>query len=88
MGSPAPPPPLPSQNPPSFSSHHVRCRALGPRSDFGHRFFSRDDFAIEPLKIIDRVTYRADGAGYLKPGYHHLFVVTGRAGAIPCLLQA
>ncbi len=33
------------------------------------------------LKVIDRVTYRADGAGYLKPGYRHLFVVTADGGA-------
>jgi len=35
----------------------------------------------EPLKVIDRVTYRADGAGYLKPGYRHLFVVSADGGA-------
>jgi len=29
----------------------------------------------EPLQVIDKVTYRADGAGYLKPGWDHLFVV-------------
>jgi len=34
----------------------------------------------EPLKQIDRVTYRADGAGYLKPGYHHVFVVGADGG--------
>jgi dipeptidyl aminopeptidase/acylaminoacyl peptidase len=33
-----------------------------------------------PLKQIDRVTYRADGAGYLKPGYRHLFVVSADGG--------
>ncbi|WP_315761201.1 S9 family peptidase [Sphingomonas sp. Y38-1Y] len=35
----------------------------------------------EPLEIIDRVTYRADGAGYLKPGYDHVFVVSADGGA-------
>ena len=35
----------------------------------------------EPLEVIDRVTYRADGAGYLKPGYDHLFVVSADGGA-------
>lgn len=35
----------------------------------------------EPLEIIDRVTYRADGAGYLKPGFDHLFVVSADGGA-------
>lgn len=34
----------------------------------------------DPLKVIDRVTYRADGAGYLKPGYRHLFVVAADGG--------
>jgi len=34
----------------------------------------------EPLKLIDRVTFRADGAGYLKPGYRHLFVVSADGG--------
>jgi hypothetical protein len=27
----------------------------------------------DPLEIIDAVTYRADGAGYLKPGYEQIF---------------
>ncbi len=35
----------------------------------------------DPLKVIDRVTYRADGAGYLKNGYRHLFVVSADGGA-------
>jgi dipeptidyl aminopeptidase/acylaminoacyl peptidase len=35
----------------------------------------------EPLKVIDRVTYRADGAGYLKPGYRRLFVVSADGGS-------
>lgn len=35
----------------------------------------------EPLEVIDRVTYRADGAGYLKPGYDHIFVVSADGGA-------
>jgi dipeptidyl aminopeptidase/acylaminoacyl peptidase len=34
----------------------------------------------EPLKVIDRLTYRADGAGYLKPGYRHVFVVSADGG--------
>jgi dipeptidyl aminopeptidase/acylaminoacyl peptidase len=33
-----------------------------------------------PLKQIDRVTYRADGAGYLTPGYRHLFIVSADGG--------
>lgn len=34
-----------------------------------------------PLGIITDVTYRADGAGYLKPGYTHAFVVSSEGGA-------
>jgi len=35
----------------------------------------------EPLQVIDRVTYRADGAGYLEPGYDHIFIVPADGGA-------
>jgi dipeptidyl aminopeptidase/acylaminoacyl peptidase len=35
----------------------------------------------EPLTIIDQMTYRADGAGYLKPGYTHAWVVAADGGA-------
>jgi len=34
----------------------------------------------EPLTIITDVKYRADGAGYLKPGYTHAFVVSSEGG--------
>ncbi|THD78526.1 MAG: S9 family peptidase [Phenylobacterium sp.] len=34
----------------------------------------------EPLKVIDRLNYRADGEGYLKPGYRHIFVVSADGG--------
>lgn len=34
-----------------------------------------------PLEVISSVVYRADGAGYLKPGYDHLFVVPADGGA-------
>jgi dipeptidyl aminopeptidase/acylaminoacyl peptidase len=34
----------------------------------------------EPLRVIDRITYRADGEGFLKPGYRHLFVVSADGG--------
>jgi dipeptidyl aminopeptidase/acylaminoacyl peptidase len=34
-----------------------------------------------PLEVIDRVTYRSDEAGYVKPGYDHLFVVDADGGA-------
>lgn len=35
----------------------------------------------EPLTVIDRVNYRSDGPGYLKPGFDHLFVVAADGGA-------
>lgn len=35
----------------------------------------------EPLEVIDRVTYRADGGGYIKPGYDHIFLVSADGGA-------
>lgn len=34
-----------------------------------------------PLKIYDTVTYQRDGAGPLKPGYSHIFVVPAIGGA-------
>lgn len=35
----------------------------------------------DPLQVITAVTYRADGAGYLKPGYDQIFWVTADGGA-------
>jgi dipeptidyl aminopeptidase/acylaminoacyl peptidase len=35
----------------------------------------------KPLQIIDKVTYRADGAGYLKPGFDKIFMVDSDGGA-------
>jgi len=35
----------------------------------------------KPLQIIDKVTYRADGAGYIKPGFDHVFIVDTNGGA-------
>ncbi|MEP6784333.1 MAG: S9 family peptidase [Sphingomonadales bacterium] len=35
----------------------------------------------EPLEVIDRVTYRADGGGYIKPGFDHVFLVSADGGA-------
>ncbi len=32
-------------------------------------------------KLIDRLTYRIDGAGYVDPGYAHVFVVSADGGA-------
>lgn len=34
-----------------------------------------------PLEMIDAVTYRADGAGYFKPGYNQIFWVPADGGA-------
>lgn len=34
----------------------------------------------EPAKVIDKMVYRFNAAGYLKPGYTHLFVVPADGG--------
>jgi acylaminoacyl-peptidase len=34
----------------------------------------------EPAKVIDKLVYRFNGAGYLKPGFEHLFVVPSDGG--------
>ncbi len=33
-----------------------------------------------PPRVIDGLVYRADGRGYLRDGYHHLFVVSAAGG--------
>lgn len=33
-----------------------------------------------PAKVIDKLTYRADGAGYLEDGFTHVFVVPAEGG--------
>ncbi|HEV7607776.1 MAG TPA: S9 family peptidase [Steroidobacteraceae bacterium] len=33
-----------------------------------------------PVKIIDSVVYRADGAGFLEAGYQHVFIVSSEGG--------
>jgi dipeptidyl aminopeptidase/acylaminoacyl peptidase len=35
----------------------------------------------EPLQVITAVTYRADGAGYLRAGYEQIFLVSADGGA-------
>lgn len=34
----------------------------------------------KPVTVIDRVYYRADGEGYLEPGYNHIFLVPATGG--------
>ncbi len=34
----------------------------------------------DPAKVIDKLKYRADGAGYLQDGYTHVFVVPAEGG--------
>src|SRR2546426_7676257 len=34
----------------------------------------------EPAKVIDKLVYRFNGPGYLKPGYTHVFVVPAEGG--------
>ena len=33
-----------------------------------------------PVKVIDSVTYRVDGAGYLESGYQHVFIISAEGG--------
>jgi dipeptidyl aminopeptidase/acylaminoacyl peptidase len=35
----------------------------------------------KPLEILDKVTYRAGGAGYIKPGFDKIFIVDADGGA-------
>ncbi len=35
----------------------------------------------KPAIVIDSLQYRADGAGYLESGYHHLFLLTAEGGS-------
>ena len=35
----------------------------------------------KPLEIIDKVTYRTDDGGYVKPGFDHIFIVDALGGA-------
>ena len=34
-----------------------------------------------PLEMFDKVTYRADGAGYIKPGFSQIFLIDSAGGA-------
>ena len=34
-----------------------------------------------PLEMFDKVTYRADGEGYIKPGFSHIFLIGSTGGA-------
>jgi len=34
-----------------------------------------------PLEVIDKVVYRRDGGGYVKPGFDHIFLVPAEGGA-------
>ena len=34
-----------------------------------------------PLEMFDKVTYRADGAGYIKPGFSQIFLIDSTGGA-------
>jgi len=36
----------------------------------------------ESPRITDRLKHEADGRGYIKPGYHHVFVISSEGGAI------
>src|SRR5690554_39973 len=36
----------------------------------------------EPAKYIDSMNYRADGAGYLAPGYQQLYIMSAQGGSV------
>src|SRR5688572_16445603 len=40
-----------------------------------------------PVKVIDSVTYRVDGAGYLESGFQHVFIVSAEGGTPRQLTQ-
>ena len=40
-----------------------------------------------PVTVVDQMQYRADGAGFLQPGYSHLFVVPADGGSPRQLTQ-
>ncbi len=41
----------------------------------------------KPARVIDRLFYRADGGGYVTPGYEHVFVVPAHGGAVRQVTQ-
>ena len=56
----------------------------GHRAPRSARRWSKPEGAkwAEPLKVIDQPQrIRFDGAGYLKPGYRHIFVVSADGGS-------
>ena len=60
----------------SFSMHvpsHPKPLVKLPRKPEGAEW-------AEPAKVIRTVRYRFDGQGYLKDGYHHLFVLSADGG--------
>ncbi len=48
--------------------------AKGPKKPEGAEW-------ADPPRVITRVRHEADGAGYLEPGYHHLFVLPAEGGS-------
>ncbi len=38
---------------------------------------------VDPPKVVDRLNYRADGAGYLPEGFSHIFVISSSEGGTP-----
>ena len=41
----------------------------------------------DPVKVIETFTYRFDGAGYIEPGYSHVFIVDANGGAARQITQ-
>ena len=66
-------------------AHRVHRPGAGRTAIAGQRLRPKPEGAEwKPgLEIIDRVTYRFDGAGYLKTGFTHVFLVDADGGAPP-----
>lgn len=62
-------------------AYAMHVPAQGP--SFGSAPGSKPEGAkwADPLQVYDRLTYRADGAGYLPPGFTKVFVVSATGGA-------
>lgn len=62
-------------------AYAMRVRDDGPK--FGAAPANRPEGAkwAEPLEIRDLLTYRADGEGYIEPGFEKIFVVPSTGGA-------
>jgi dipeptidyl aminopeptidase/acylaminoacyl peptidase len=57
-----------------FEPHPAEPMIEGPKAPEGAEW-------APAFKVYDRVQYRADGQGYLKPGFRHVYVVPAEGGS-------